>query len=377
MRINEEIRELFDLAILKIGGGIRSVEIKDEALCACLKIAMGNYSERVQFFIMDSNWSNMYGKELSNIDLAWSLSVRTLDMTKEFSYYFSKQVGLQNSGPWELKKDYFELEKGRQVYVVPAGRQINKVLWIAPSTVDPAIMGYGMGVGAGFGNGVWGQTGLSSIAAFNGTAGLGMGVGLWALPSYDIALYAADMKTKRGMLFGDMSYKVTAGPDGTHLIHLIDGGERFKKMGGFMGLHGCYCWYTYYDTTNDNIDECRRDNYDVLISPDQVPLKELDYTLLNNATKQIVRSLFIAEVMETVGFVRGKFSGSINFISSPLTMDYNMLITAAQREKENAIKALDERLLNLSPYKQMEKQAQLAKDLLEIQKRTPLGIYVK
>lgn len=376
MVIDDEIRELFNMAIMKIGGGIRTVEIKDEAMCELLKIALGNYSERVQFFIMESNWANLYGKKLSNLDLAWSLSVRTMDMSREFSYYFSKQVGLQDRGPWELKKDYIKLEKGRQVYVVPAGREINKVLWIAPSTIDPAIMGYGMGLGAGFGNGVFAQTGMNSIAAFNGTAGLGMGVGLWALPAYDIALYAADIKTKRSMLFGDLEYKVTAGPDGTHLIHLIDGGDRFKKMGGFLGLHGCYCWYTYYDTTSENVDECRRQNPDVLLSPDQVPLKKMEYAFLNDMAKQIVRQLFIGEVMETVGMVRGKFSGAINFISSPLTLDYNMLLTAGQREKDNAIKALDDRLERLSPYTQMEKQAKLTNDMLEIQKKTPLGIYV-
>lgn len=376
MVIDNEIRELFDLAILKIGGGIRSVEITDDALCSCLTIALGNYSERTQYFIMESNWANLYGKKLSNLDLAWSLSVRTMDMSKEFSYYFSKQVGLQNNGPWELKKDYIKLEKGRQVYQIPAGREINKVLWIAPSTVDPAIMGYGMGLGAGFGNGVFAQTGMSSIAAFNGMAGLGMGVGLWALPAYDIALYAADLKYKRNMLLGDLEYKVTAGPDGTRLIHLIDGGDRFRKMGGFLGLHGCYCWYTYYDTTPDNVDECRRNNPDVLLSPDQVPLDKMEYAFLNNAAKQTVRSLFIAEVLETVGFTRGKFSGNINFIASPVTLDYNMLLTAGQREKENALRALDERLQRFSPYTQMANQAKLTQDMLEIQKRTPLGLYV-
>ena len=68
-------------------------------------------------------------------------------------------------------------------------------------------------------------------------------------------------------------YKVTAGPNGTHLIHLesVPGG-RFEKMGGFGRKHPLFCWYTYYDTSNLD-DECIADlknNGDILLYEPQI-----------------------------------------------------------------------------------------------------------
>jgi hypothetical protein len=42
--------------------------------------------------------------------MAFALSVRGFDFTTQYTYAYSKQVGLQTNGPWELKKDYVELK---------------------------------------------------------------------------------------------------------------------------------------------------------------------------------------------------------------------------------------------------------------------------
>lgn len=391
MVIDDEKKTLFDLVRKKLGAPIRKVELTDDQLCALLEIAVSNYAEAMQSFIIESKWMSFYGKtglqSMTNLDWAWALSVQTLDLAKQFSFYFSKEVGLQQRGPWELKKDFFEIEPGRQVYVVPAGREINKVLYITNPTTDPALFANYGGITAGFGGGVIGQLGLGGGAAFAGMAGAGFG-GMYAMPLYDVALVAADMKEKNKFLGCDLVYKVTAGPDGTHLIHLesVPGG-RFEKMGGFGRRHPMYVWYTYYDTSNASAEECddlkvnggllEGSGGDVLLSPDQVPLATMDYKFLNSRAKTIVRQLLIAEAAETLGLIRGKFSGNINMINSPLTLDYNMLITLGQREKEEAMKNLREWLTRLDPYYQMEKQAGLVDNMIKIKKGTPLGIYLK
>lgn len=391
MIIDQEKKELFDLIKRKLGAPIRKVELTDDMLCSLLEIAQQNYTEKIQNYIIESNWASLYGKtglsSMTNADWAWALSVRTLDMSKEFSYYFSKEVGLQQRGPWELKKDFFEIEPGRQVYTVPAKREINKVLYVTNPTTDPALWANYGGIAAGFGNGVVGQFGFGVGTAFAGMAGAGFG-GLYAMPLYDVALMSADMKEKNKFLGCDLVYKVTSGPNGTHLIHLesVPGG-RFEKMGGFGRRHPLYCWYTYYDTSKASEDECNDllvnggvyggVGSDVLLSPDQVPLSKMDYAFLNEPSKVIVRQLLIGEAAETLGFVRGKFSGNINMIASPLTMDYNMLITFGQNEKKEAMTALTERLTRLSPYEQMQKQAELVDSMIKIRKGVPLGIYVK
>ena len=391
MVIDEEIKDLFDLVRKKLGAPVRSVELTDEQFCALLEIAIGDYTAEVHKFIIDSNWLSFYGKtglsSMTSKDWAWALSVRSFDMAKSFSYYFSKEVGLQQRGPWELKKDYFEIEPGRQVYVIPANREINKVLYITPPTTDSALFANYGGITAGFGGGVVGQLGLGCGPAFAGMAGAGFG-GMYAMPLYDVALASVDMKEKNKFLGCDLTYKVTAGPEGTRLIHLqsVPGGK-FEKMGGFGRKHDLYVWYTYYDTSNKTSDECEDlltngglisgSNGDVLLSPDQIPLDKINYKLLNEQAKNIVRQLLVAEAAETLGLVRGKFSGNINMISNPLTMDYNMLLTLGQREKDNVKQSLKEWLGKLSPYDHMEREAQLIKSLIEVKKGVPLKFTVK
>ena len=380
MALDKETQELFEDVRVKLGIGIRKVELTDDTMCRLLKYAVGDYAQYVQSFVIENNWATLYGKNLTNTDIAFALSVRTLDMAKDYSYYFSKEVGLQNGGPWELKKDFIKLEKGKQVYVIPAGRTINKVLWITPPTTDQALFANYGGFGVSFGGGVVGQMGLGAATAFGGISGYGMGAGLWALPAYDVSLMAADLKTKNQLFRSDLVYKVTAGPNGTHLLHLMStpGSKLTFGAGGvnMYPLQNCYCWYTYYDTNNSNEEDCMKQNPDVLLTPDQVPLSKMDYSLFNEPTKALIRQLLTGHAAETLSFIRGKFSGNVSMLNNPLTMDYAQFMTYGQRERDNALNSLKERLERLSPYYTMQKQAELVDNSIKTLKGTPLGLYI-
>ena len=108
MALDKETQELFEDVRVKLGIGIRKVELTDDTMCRLLKYAVGDYAQYVQSFVIENNWATLYGKNLTNTDIAFALSVRTLDMAKDYSYYFSKEVGLQNGGAWELKKDFIK-----------------------------------------------------------------------------------------------------------------------------------------------------------------------------------------------------------------------------------------------------------------------------
>lgn len=384
MVLDKEKEKLFKQVKTALGAPIRKVELTDDQLCDLLELAIGDYAQVVQNFIIESNWASLFGKktglEMSNQEIAFALSMRTLDMTKDYASWFSKQVGLQQHGNYELKKDFIKLEKGKQVYVVPAGREINKVMWVAPPTTDQSLFANYGGFGVSFGGGVMGQMGLGAATAFGGTgSAYGMGAGIWAMPAYDVALMATDLSYKQQLLRSDLVYKVTAGPDGTHLIHLLSTpGSRLTFGAGGLNmypLNGCYLWYTYYDTTPDNVDECRRQNQDVILSPDQVPLDEMDYSYFNAPTKALIRQLLIAHAAETLSLIRGKFSGQVGMINNQLVMDYAQLMTLADKIKDRAMTELKERLQRMTPYETMKKQAELVQSMKEVQKGTPLGIY--
>lgn len=380
MSLDKEKETLFKQVRTKLGVSVRKVELTDDVLCDLLDCAIGDYAQYVQNFVIENNWATLYGKNLSHTDIAFALSVRTLDIAKDYSYYFSKEVGLQNGGTWELKKDFIKLEKGKQVYVIPAGRTINKVLWITPPTTDQALFANYGGFGVSFGGGVVGQMGLGAATAFGGISGYGMGAGLWALPAADVHTMAADLRTKNQLFRSDLVYKVTAGPNGTHLLHLMSTpGSRLTFGAGGVNMYplqNCYCWYTYYDTNSENINDCIKQNPDVLLTPDQVPLDKMDYALLNEPAKATVRQLLIGHAAETLSFIRGKFSGNVSMLNNPLTMDYAQFMTYGQRERDNALNSLKERLERLSPYYTMQKQAELVDNSIKALKGTPLGLYI-
>jgi hypothetical protein len=371
--MTEEIKELFRKCRLVLGGDIMEVELTDDQLCAILSFAIEDYAEKVQNWIIEQNWSNLYGKNLSNIDLAFALSVRTFDMSKEFSYWFSKDAGLQHRGPWELKKDFFKVEDGKQNYLIPAGREINRVLYCNPPTTQAALFAnYGgldtLGFAGGYGS--------------LGGASYGVCGGFYVAQAMDIAYMATDLAYKNRLLRGDLTYKVTAGPEGTRIIHLystpgskLTFNRTVNQMGG-LSLVGTEVWYTYYNTTESDVDECRRLNPDVILSPDQIPLNKMDYSLLNEPTKTIVRKLFIAKAKQTLGLVRGKFSGVISIPEASVTMDYNMLIAQGKEEYDDAMKSLTDRLDRMSPWNVLKNQAEIVDNMTKIIGQKPLHMIV-
>lgn len=111
MAIDNEKKKLFHQVRTRLGAGVRGVEITDDMLCDLLEMCVNDYAEKVQNWIIENQWASLYGKNLSSTDMAFALSVRTLDYMKDYSYWFSKEVGLQQRGPWELKKIMLKLKR--------------------------------------------------------------------------------------------------------------------------------------------------------------------------------------------------------------------------------------------------------------------------
>ena len=377
IKITKDIDELFKLVRSALGAPIRAVELSDEQLCDLLQIAIQDYSERVQNEIIANQWMGFYGKNVTNVkDLMYGFMMRSLDLTKQYSYWFSKQVGLQQEGPWELKKDFITIERGKQVYVIPSGRTINKVMYVNPPMTDTALFANYMGGGVGF------MPGLGQVGAGYGYGG-GLG-GFYTTQAMDVAYMAADLNFKSRLFRGDLTYKVTAGPDGTHLLHLISvPGSKLSfgfagaGVNGGIGLIGCEVWYTYYDTSNGDEDECMLYHADdVILSPDQVPMENMQFQFLNDPAKVIVRQLLVAKAKQTLGLIRGKFSGKVNIPQAEMTMDYQMLTQQGKEEYDAAMEALMKRLERMRPVNMMKEQAEMMENNVKLQQYTPLGIYV-
>ena len=139
-----------------------------------------------------------------------------------------------------------------------------------------------------------------------------------------------------------------------------------------LSLVGCNVYYTYYDTTVDNVDDCRRMNPDVILTPDQIPLSKMDFAYLNEPTKVIVRKIFTSKAKQTLAQVRGKHSGKLSIMDAEVMLDYQMLLTQAEKEYDAVMKELDERLVRMSPNEQMKKQAELVDSTLKVLSGKPM-----
>ena len=244
--MNEEIKKLLKKVRVSLGAPVRSVELTDDMLCDLLDISVEDVTEKIQNWLIETQWATLYGKQASPEEITKAMTTRTFDMSKDYSYWFSKQVGLQQQGPWELKKDFITIEKGKQVYIIPAGRVVNKVMYVNPPTTQAALFANYGGIDIGFGGG-YAQLGGGAYGPVGG---------FYTAPAADVAYLSTDITYKNRLLRSDLVYKVTAGPDGTHLLHLISTpGSKlsFGYMGGNaggIGLVGCEVWYTYYDTSS-------------------------------------------------------------------------------------------------------------------------------
>lgn len=371
-KVTEEIQELFSTVRTLLGAGVRGVELTDEQLCNLLNVCIEDYSKKVNNWVAETNFVSLYGKRLTNAEMAFALSTRTFDMVKDYSYWFSKQVGLQQEGPWELKKDFITIERGKQVYVVPSGRTINKVMYVNPPTTFAALFANYGGLDIGFAGGV-GQFGGGAFGPVGG---------FYTAPAADVAYLATDLTYKTRLLRSDLTYKVTAGPNGTHLIHLMStpgSPLSFLYSGPFgkggLGLIGCEVWYTYYDTaTAEEEDECARAHPgEVILRPDQVNLGKIDFVFLNDAAKTTVRQLLVAKAKELLGIIRGKYSGKVSIPQAEMTMDYQMLIQQGKEEYQDAMKELMEMLNRMRPSVLMEEQSKLVQATLDVQKYIPIS----
>ena len=382
MGVNSNDKErLFEQFRISMGAPYRSVELDDDQLCTLLEISIEDYSMYVQEWLVENQWQSLYGQSIDTLDMAFALSVRSLDFSTQYTYAYSKQVGLQARGPWELKKDFISIENGRQVYQIPAGREINQVLWMTPPTTDKALFANYGGLNYGLGGG-FAQIGTGAGGA--GMPGAGYG-GYYIAPAYDILLSASDMNLKDRIVKSELVYKITAGPDGTRLLHLIStpgsrlsfgGAVNSSQLGG-INMIGCQVWYHYYDTTNDNINQCRLDNPDIIKIPNEVPLSKLDFNTFNEPTKVLIRQLFISEAKRALGRTRGKFGGVVGVEGAERTMDYESLLNEGNEERKAVLERLDTRLERLSSLKMLERAANEAEFINKAIRFQPMGIYVK
>ena len=99
-----------------LGAPIRGVEITDEMMDSLLELSIQDYAQYVNDWLIESQWTSLYGLNLDEQSLTRAFISRSLDWETQYTYAYSKIVGLQAGGDSVLKKDYINLVAGQQIY---------------------------------------------------------------------------------------------------------------------------------------------------------------------------------------------------------------------------------------------------------------------
>jgi hypothetical protein len=349
--------ELYKKVRHLLGAPLRSVELDDEQMDTLLEFSIDDYSEQVQNWLIESQWTSLYNLNLDTQSLSRAFMTKSLDYETRYSYAYSKIVGLQAGGEWELKRDYVELKANQQVYEIPANREINEVLWFSPANLNNAMfdpwsfgaLGAGGGLGGGGGLAQMGNTGGSFLM----------------MPAFDMLLRMQEINIQRRIITGDLTYKITALPEGKKALHLMQTPGGKFDFGNTTLMRG-KVWYCYYDAGPADRDKCLKDNPDIIKLPSDVPFDKMSWTDLNNPAQVWVRRWFVASCKETLSKVRGKYSGNLKTPDSELTMDYQSLSTEGKDEKTKLLEELigaEGKLTRLKPEKVLEREALIAENL--------------
>ena len=360
--INGDDREkLFTQVLHLLGLPVRGVELTEEQMDSFLELSISEYEQYVSDWLIESQWSALMGLDVDTQSLTRAFTTRSLDWETQYSHSYSKIVGLQAGGNSELKKDFISLVAGQQTYVVPAGREINELLWftraeLTDSIIDPFLGGFGGLGGVGFGG-------------VGGFAQVGASGSYFLLPAFDLLLRMQDRNIKNRLIGGDLTYRITAGPEGTKIVHLYNvPGGRFDF--GSVARNNWQVWYWYYDTFDR--DDCLAANKDIIKLPSDVDVEQLVWGNLNKPAQNWVRKYFIAYCKEGLARIWGKFSGDLKVPDSEVKLDYQTLITEAKDEKSKAIEELMKRLERLNPENMMKRKADEAENLNRALKYRPM-----
>ena len=355
-----------------LGAPLRSVELEDEQMDSLMELAIGDYEEYILQWLIDSQWVNLVNLNMTEKSVARALVTRTMDFEQQFAYSYSKIVGLQTVGPWVLKQDYFILSANTQNYEIPAGREVNELLWFS----NQPWTAFGLGGVGGFG---FGGIGLGASEA--GYAQMGYQGSYFMMSGFDYLIRMQESNILNRILGGSLTYRITGLPDGKRNVFLYNTpGGRFN-WNNYSLYAGKAVWYWYYDVGTDDRADCLKANPDIIKLPTDVPIEDLTWEDLNIPGQQWVRRWFTAYCKETLARVRGKYSGNLKTPDSEIIMDYQSLLTESKDEKSKLIEELigpEGWLTRLRPEKVMEREALIAENLNKQMKfrAMPRQIYV-
>jgi len=386
----DQVQRIFKRIRRKLGEPVMGVELEDEQLEECICEAIEEYSSKIHQWGLENRLSQMLGLP-NDIDFTLKFVSQNFGFEKSFSTAYAEQtsgLGGINSNR-ELKLEAIVLTAGTQDYIIPAGREINEMLWFTPSFINL----FGLDPFA------------NSNIAFSEFGASFAGHTLYhVMPVYDTILTAQAAEMRNKVRGSEYSYRIRGGANGTKVASLYpiprntnvagQGGGNMG-IGGGAGTPGTMFYY-YYDKmgiagndslngydANPNFTGQTDSNGNVLqgnglvSSPADAKLYNLRFNELNDPAKTWVKKYAQANAKELLGLgVRGKFSGELPIPDATLTLNHADLITNG-REDMRILKEELMTMLEKLNYKSILENNSLMQDYVnKTLGYSPLPIYL-
>lgn len=370
----------------KTGAPVMNVELTDEMIEECICESIEEYSTFVNKWVLRNRLGEMLGLP-SEIDFTLKYVSNSIYFENSFAKSYGEQVGLGANGTREMKLDSITLTAGTQNYTIPAGREVNEVLWFTPSFINL------------FGLDPFANTNI----AFSEFGASFAGHTLYhVMPVFDTIMTAQAAELRNRVRGSEYHYIVRPGPDGTKILKLFPipsnvrnggGGPANVGIGGGAGTPGT-CFYYYKDrtvapygnpdfsgnTANPGYTGSTNPNVQgngLVSTPGDAQLNYISYSQLNSIAQTWIKKYAQALAKELLGIgIRGKFTGELPIPGATLTLNSDDLISTSREDKNALIEELKEDLSELGYEKIMEKRASVQENVNKNLGFTPLGINV-
>jgi len=335
----------------ELGYPMRPFEVPDENLDSYLEMAVEDYSSLLNQWLIHQQWINLEGMSQETGDFLAAFTTKSNTYMESFTYAYSRQVGLGTNAPaaygWELKRDFIVTQEHTQHYIIPAGREVNEVLWETPPQIDGGLVDP-------FALNAW-SAGMMGMSYLGRPA-------LYVQPTFSTLLSAQDRRMKQRVLQSILTYRITGLQTGEKMLHLYPVPNDRHEIASSWGKHyaGRKVWYWYYNTLGGDRDKCLEENNDIVKLPSDPPTTIIEWSKTNDVARQQIRNLLIAKVKMVIGGIRGFYSGELGVAEKQLTMDYRHLLDEGTALKETTEKIILEQLDGLSQVVLTEERAKIA-----------------